>query len=68
MSVVLAIYLPDGEEAGKILRIVKCSETLASIQARSGEAVYEIPRGFIVTDISHYIDLDGDEPVLAEVP
>jgi hypothetical protein len=57
MSVFLAIYVNSGDNAGTIIRTVKCSETVAGLQTRAGEAAIEIPRGTIFNDVTHKVDL-----------
>jgi len=40
----------------------------ATPQARAGEAMFEIERGTIFSDTTHFIDLSGPAPVLALKP
>lgn len=63
MSIILAIYNPDD---GQIIRRIVCSESVAWQQVHEGESAIEIPRGIIFDDTTHYIDLSGEQPALAE--
>ncbi len=56
-----AIYDPA---TGRILRRVNSSAPAAV----EGEAMLEVERGVIFSDLTHYVDLSGEEPALAERP
>lgn len=64
-SILAAIYIPTGEDAGTIRRRVLCSPSQIGAQVRDGEALLEVPRGTVFNDLTHCIDLSGPAPILA---